>query len=108
MAWRSDDDAARAFGALLGFCLIMALLVWVVRQDHHERALVAGGHCLKITEALYTPPPSAHSSCYGDGAYRSCTTRYYQADPYMRSLWRCQDDNDTREFWRRTSEEFEE
>ena len=108
MAWGRDDDAARALGALLGFCLLIVLLIFAWRHDRHERALVAGGHCLKITEALYTPPPSAHSSCYGDGAHRSCTTRYYQADPYMRSLWRCQDDDDTREFWRRTSEEFDE
>ena len=108
MAWGRDDDAAKALGTLAGFCLIIVLLVWAVRQDRHERAMIASGHCLKITEALYTPPPSAHSSCYGDGAHRSCTTRYYQADPYMRSLWRCQDKDDTREFWRRTSEEFEE
>lgn len=97
-----------ALATVVSVVVMMPLGIWAFQQDRHERALVADGHCVKITEALYTPPPSAHSSCYGDGAHRSCTTRYYQADPYMRSLWRCQDDNDTREFWRRTSEEFEE
>ena len=108
MAWRSGYGSDRAVGTLVGFCLMIVLLVCAVRQDRHERALVAGGHCLKVTETLYTPPPSAHRSCFGDGAHRSCTTRYYQADPYMRSLWRCQDEGETKEFWRRTSEEFEE
>ena len=108
MAWPYGERSPSAIGALVGLCLCVMLGMWAIQQDRHERALVAGGHCVKITEALYTPPPSAHSSCYGDGAYRSCSTRYSQADPYMRSLWRCQDDDDTREFWRRTSEEFEE
>lgn len=109
MAWRSDDDSARAIGTLLGFCLIIVLLVWAVRHDRHERALVAGGHCLKITEALYTPPPSARRSCFGNEASQTCTTRYHQPDPYMRSLWRCADpDNGNKptEFWRRSAEEF--
>lgn len=111
MAWRSGYGSDRAVGTLVGFCLMIVLLVCAVRQDRHERALVAGGHCLKVTETLYTPPPSAHRSCFGDGASQTCTTRYRQPNPYMRSLWRCsdpEDDGETKEFWRRTSEEFEE
>lgn len=109
MAWRSGHDTDKAIGTLAGLCGLIAILVWAVQQDRHERALVKGGHCVKITEALYTPPPSSRRSCFGDGASQTCTTRYHQSDPYMRSLWRCADpDNGNKptEFWRRSIEEF--
>lgn len=102
-------EVTKLAGGAAGLVALVGLGTMLVMADRHERALVAGGHCTKITEALYTPPPSARSSCYGEGASQTCTTRYYQADPYMRSLWRCTDPEDggrASEFWRRTTEEF--
>lgn len=107
MPW--PHDPAATVGKAAAAVIAIAAVVWGLLQDRHERALVAGGHCTKITEALYSPPPSARSSCYGEGASQTCTTHYYQADPYMRSLWRCADPEGggrVREFWRRTTEEF--
>lgn len=101
-------DLASIFGGAVVATLCVVLMVWLFQLDRHERALVAGGHCSKITETLYTPPPTGRTSCHGDGARQYCTTRYDQPDPYMRSLWRCMDpERDGRrvEFWRRTAEE---
>lgn len=102
------DDALKAFGAIAGIAACLGIGALAITIDREERALIKGGHCTKVMEALYTPPPSAHSSCHGDGASRYCSTRYSQRDPYLRSLWRCVDPEDGRahEFWRRTSEEF--
>lgn len=88
-------------------CLAIWGIVGAVKQDRHERELVASGQCERVTETLFTPPPVAHSSCYGDEASRSCTTWYTQADPYLRTLWRCREVAETDkivEFWRRSSE----
>lgn len=103
-----QDHIARGMAAALGGVFVIALLIWAVVQDRHQRALVDAGHCTKIAEALYTPPPTGHMSCHGAGDSRYCTTRYHQPDPYMRSLWRCADPAEAgrvSEFWRRTAEE---
>lgn len=87
--------------------LIVGTLVAAWTQDRRQRALLASGRCIQLVEALYTPPPRAHTSCYGDGTSQSCSTWYSQPDPYLRTLWRCPDpDRDGRqvEFWRRTAE----
>lgn len=101
------DDALKAFGGLCGIVALLGIGALAVSIDREERALILGGHCTKIMEALYTPPPRAHRTCHGDqGQY--CSTWFSQPDPYLRSLWRCIDPEDGRahEFWRRTSEEF--
>lgn len=102
------DDALRLTGALSAIAIFVGLMAFAMTVDREERALIKGGHCTKVMEALYTPPPSAHTSCHGNGASQHCSTRYSQRDPYLRSLWRCVDPEDGRahEFWRRTSEEF--
>lgn len=97
---------------LMGAFSLTAIVGFVgfdIVQERQQRALIADGHCTKVMEALYSPPPRAHSSCYGDGASRYCSTYYTQADPYMRSLWRCRSpeaDARPKEFWRATAEEF--
>lgn len=106
---RRLPSTAHPVGIGLAIVLIAAAAVATVVQDRRERALLDGGYCTKVTEVLYTPPPSAHTHCYGDGPAQSCHTSYTQADPYMRSLWRCSDperDGRTVEFWRRTAEEY--
>jgi hypothetical protein len=79
-----------------------------IQQNRHERELIAGGQCQKVMEALYTPPLHATTSCSSTNP-PICSTSVYQADPYMRSLWRCTDpsrDGQGVEFWRATAEEF--
>lgn len=102
---RTTPDSKILGSALGAVILLVWLVLWYV-QDRYERRLLAAGQCDKIMEALYTPPPRATTWCSDDGT--SCRTHYYQADPYMRSLWRCVDpgrDGARVEFWRRTSEE---
>lgn len=87
----------------IGFVSLMA-----IQSDRQERALLASGQCLAVTEALYTPPPSAHTSCYGDAESRRCNTWYSQPDSYFRTLWRCTDASrggKLVEFWRRSTDE---
>lgn len=104
-----EHRLAKMMAGTLIVSLTGGIAVFAVLQSRHQLELIRGGHCRKIMEALYTPPPQAHSSCYGEGATRYCSTYYTQADPYMRSLWRCTDperhDHPT-EFWRRTAEEL--
>lgn len=89
-----------------GIALAVITLTISAINDRRDRALLAGGHCTKIAEALHTPPPVAHTSCSGGDGSQSCTTWYSQREPYMRSLWRCLDEGHPREFWRRTAEEL--
>lgn len=100
--------SAGPIGGVLAGVLTIAIVVASIVQDRRERALLATGLCDKITEALYTPPPSYHTDCYGSGASQSCYTYVTQHQPYMRSLWRCADpeqEGHVEEFWRRTAEE---
>lgn len=99
----------KLLGGAVGATILVGVSAMAVLQNRHERELIAGGHCEKVLEALYTPPPSAHTSCSGEDSSQYCSTRYSQGDPYMRSLWRCADPSREGrgvEFWRRTSEEF--
>lgn len=92
----------------IGSLMIVGAVTSAIITDRHERDLIKAGHCQKVLEALYTPPPTAHTSCYGEGSGPPCSTRYSQPDPYLRSLWHCTDpEGDGRrvEFWRRTAEE---
>lgn len=103
-----EDRLAKALAGTLIVALTGGIAVFAVMQSRHQLELIRGGHCRKIMEALYTPPPQAHSSCYGEGATRHCSTYYTQADPFMRSLWRCVDPDRPdlpTEFWRQTAEE---
>lgn len=100
-------DPKLVLGGVGGLVFVGAVTSAVI-VDRHERDLIASGHCQKVLEALYTPPPSAHTSCYGAGNGPPCSTWYSQPDPYLRSLWHCTDpERDGRglEFWRRTAEE---
>lgn len=104
-----NRDGLKLAGGAVGAGLIVAAVIGGVVNDQKQRTLVASGVCTKLTEAIYTPPPSAHSSCHGEGPSQSCSTYYTQSDPYLRSLWRCPKDGDQGgvvEFWRRTTEEF--
>lgn len=108
MSREPSQATTHLIGKAFGGVLVLAFLVWAIQQDRHERALVAQGLCTKITEALYSPPPRASTRCHGSGSSSSCSTSYYQSDPYMRSLWRCRDPEQSGrqvEFWRRTTEE---
>ena len=99
---------AKVLAGAVGACVMLGLTTAVVMQDRHERALVASGQCEKLREELFAPAPVAHSSCHGDPSFQSCTTYFTQADPYLRSLWRCKDPearSGVAEFWRRTAEE---
>lgn len=105
------DDTLKLIGGAVGLTAIVGFGAAAVIEDRHERALLAGGHCRKVMEALYTPPPSAHTSCYGTNGGPPCSTWYSQPDPYPRSLWRCADPDAGGkgvEFWRRTAEEPQE
>lgn len=100
-------DLASVIGGGIAFAVMIMLVVLSIRQDRHERALIAAGVCETVTEALYVPPPVAHSSCHGEGAASYCTTYYTQSDPYLRTLWHCRDQDDAgrvSEFWRSSSE----
>jgi hypothetical protein len=93
----------------VGATVIVGIGAMAIIEDQRERELIAGGHCQKVMEALYTPPPRAQSSCSGDGSSQNCSTWYSQSDSYMRSLWRCADpsrEGQGVEFWRPTAEEF--
>lgn len=94
-----------------GLALVTIAGVWLAwAQDQRQRNLLDSGTCTAVIEALYTPPPRAHSSCSGDSGSQSCTTWYSQPDPYLRTLWRCPDpdrDGARVEFWRRSSERGE-
>ena len=99
----------KLLGGAVGAIVLVGVSVMAIQENRHERELIAGGHCQKVMEALYTPPPRAHTSCSGEGSTRYCSTWYSQGDPYMRSLWRCADpsrDGRGVEFWRATSEEL--
>lgn len=104
-----NRDGLKLAGGAIGAGLIVAAVVGGVVSDQNQRALVASGICTKVTEAIYTPPPTAHSSCWREGAHQSCSTYHTQSAPYLRSLWRCPKEGDQGgvvEFWRRTTEEF--
>lgn len=99
----------KLLGGAVGASVLVGISAMAVLQDRHERELIAGGHCQKVMEALYSPPPSAHTSCSGEGSSRYCSTSYSQGDSYMRSLWRCTDPSREGrgvEFWRATAEEY--
>lgn len=99
----------KLLGGAVGVTVLAGVSVMAFLDNRHEMELIAGGHCQKVMEALYTPPPRAHTSCSGEGSSQYCSTWYSQADPYMRSLWRCTDPSREGrgvEFWRRTSEEY--
>ena len=98
----------RMIGGAACVMVIGIVSLMVLQNDHHERALLASGDCKAVTGALYTPPPSAHTSCFGDAESRSCNTWYSQPDPYFRTLWRCTDPDrggKLVEFWRRSTDE---
>lgn len=92
-----------------GACaMFIGMSLMVIQKYRHESALLASGDCKAVTEALYTPPPTAHTSCYGDADSRRCNTWYSQPDPYFRTLWRCTDPDQGGklvEFWRRSTDE---
>lgn len=98
----------REIGGIGALVVTVVGLTLAYINDRRQRELLARGDCAKVTEALYTPPPVARTSCSGQDGSHSCTTWYQQADPYMRSLWRCTDPAEggkASEFWRRTAEE---
>lgn len=94
-----------------GAAVLMATGIAVVAamQDRHQRGLITGGHCERVMEALYTPPPIATTYCYGEGSGPPCSTFYSQPDPYLRTLWRCKAEGGRapEEFWRRSAEASE-
>lgn len=106
---KNSSFVANMIGLLLLLGVGGVILYGAMLMDRRQRELVAGGHYQKQLEALYTPPPTAHTSCSGDDSSRHCTTWYSQPAPYMRSLWRCTDPSDAEqvEFWRPSVEEFE-
>ncbi|MGD9862543.1 MAG: hypothetical protein AB7S99_04955 [Pseudodonghicola sp.] len=110
MIRRRLPNPTHPIGGALAAVLAIAIIVASIVQDSRERALLAAGLCDKITEALYTPPPSYHTDCYGADASQSCYTYVTEHQPYMRSLWRCADpeqEGRVHKFWRRSSEEVE-
>lgn len=105
---RQPQDIGKLIGGAVGALAIGTVTLMAVQNDRHERALLASGGCKAVTEALYTPPPSAHTSCSGDAESRRCNTWYSQPDPYFRTLWRCTDPDrggKRVEFWRRSTDE---
>jgi len=101
-----NDGLGKLVGGTVAGLVAVGSIVVAVRQDSYERALLAGGDCALIMEALYTPPPTGTTIC---SSYDPpiCTTSFFQPDPYMRSLWRCPDperDGAQVEFWRRSAE----
>lgn len=104
---RTDQVLRGAVVSSLGLVIMVVVGGIAYLRDRYERALLAGGGCTAVIEALYTPPPRAHSSCSGDSGSQSCTTWYSQPDPYLRTLWRCPDPDHAGarvEFWRRSAE----
>jgi len=104
---RDTDGIATVVAAALVIILVCAAFAVAVRLDNRQLRLITSGKCHAIAEALYTPPPSAHSNCYGDAATRHCTTFYSQPDPYLRTLYRCSDPDKggkRTEFWRRSTD----
>ena len=95
---------------MVGGCsatVIAASIGYAIMQDHHQRALLASGKCQAVAESLYTPAPSAHTSCWGSAEHRQCSTYYTQPDPYFRTMWRCADPEqggELVEFWRRSTD----
>ena len=105
---RQPQDVGKLIGGAVAALVIGTVTLMAVQNDRHERALLSSGACKAVTEALYTPPPSAHTSCYGDSESRRCNTWYSQPDPYFRTLWRCADPDKGGklvEFWRRSTDE---
>lgn len=104
----SDFDP-KLLGGAVGVTAILGIGAMTVLQNQHERELIAGGHCQKVLEALYTPPPTITTTCSPVGSSQICNSSYYQSPPYMRSLWRCADpgrEGKGIEFWRSTAEEI--
>lgn len=98
----------RLISGAVGLTVLIGIGTMAVIESRHQRELIDGGHCQKVMEALYTPPPTITTTCSPVGTSRICNSSYYQAPPYMRSLWRCTDpsrDGQGVEFWRRTAEE---
>ncbi len=101
----SQEAMGHAAAGAVGLLVLVGLMMLGFQRDKRERELLASGTCTLLMEALYTPPPVAHTSCGAEG--RNCTTSFSQADPYMRSLWRCPDPERAGaevEFWRRSAE----
>lgn len=105
---RKPKDVAAGAGAAAVAVLVGGMVLVAVEADRAQKALLASGQCRAVTEALYTPPPTAHQSCYGGTDYAQCSTYYTQSDPYFRTLWRCTDASrggKLVEFWRRSTDE---
>lgn len=93
-------------GAAAATFIFVGVFCMALREHGRRDAMVKSGLCKAVTEQLYTPPPSSHTSCYGDEKYRHCNTYFTQSDPYLRTLWRCPEPDtlgESTEFWRRTS-----
>ena len=100
-------DFSKPIAATVGAALTIGTIGLAISADRHERDLILSGHCRAVTEVLYTPPPTARTSCYGENP-PTCSTYFYQADPYFRTLWRCKDperDGKPVEFWRRSRDD---
>ena len=100
-------DFATGIMATGGLVLTAGVVGLAITIDRHERDLIKGGHCRAVTEVLYTPPPTATTSCYGSNP-PICSTHFIQADPYFRTLWRCHDperEGREMEFWRRSRDD---
>ncbi len=98
----------KLLGGAVGATVLVGISAMAVLESRHQRELIAGGHCQKILEALYTPPPQARTSCSSTNP-PVCSTSIWQGDSYMRSLWRCTDPSREGrgvEFWRATAEEY--
>jgi len=101
------DGISNVVAIALVIILVCVVFAVGIKLDRHQRQLIASGNCHAVAEALYTPPPSAHTSCYGDAATRHCSTYYNQPDPYLRTLYRCADPDKggkLTEFWRRSTD----
>jgi hypothetical protein len=102
-------EYTKQIGAAIGLTITVGTIGYAIMQDRHERALLASGKCQAVAESLYTPAPTAHTSCYGPTESRRCSTYFTQPDPYFRTLWRCADPETSGalvEFWRRSTEVF--
>ncbi len=59
---REDGLAKLVAGGAVALVTIAGAALAVI-QDRFERGLLDGGHCERIMEALYTPPPSLTTIC---------------------------------------------
>lgn len=97
---------ARRLSVVLVLVFVAIVVAATIIQNRKQVQLISNGFCKVVTEALYTPPPVAHSTCTGGiNTTQHCQTYYTQSDPYMRTLWRCADPkrgDKVSEFWRRS------